>query len=184
MSLIAVAGPPGAGKSSVAASLARMLDPSVLVTGDQFFAFLGRGLVPPWLPGSEEQNTAVTRAAAAAAGVFADAGYETVFDGVLGPWFLPRFAQATGLASFDYVVLLPPEATCVERVATRSDHDFTDEDGTRHMHRQFVTAAVELDPRHLIDEPLGVDELAELILERRALGHLVHHVKPKPRTGR
>ena len=75
--------------------------------GDAFFGFLARGAVAPWLPGSHEQNEIVTRAAATTAGRFAAEGYDTVFDGMVGPWFLPTFAEATGLDRLDYVVLLP-----------------------------------------------------------------------------
>ena len=46
-------------------------------------------------------------AAAAAAGRYAAGGYRTIYDGVVGPWLLPRFAGATGLEHIDYVVLLP-----------------------------------------------------------------------------
>ena len=56
---------------------------------------------------SEDQNEVVTQAAAAAAGRYTGGGYETVYDGVVGPWFLPAFAAATGLDRLDYVVLMP-----------------------------------------------------------------------------
>jgi hypothetical protein len=39
----------------------------------------------------------VTRAAAAAAGRYAAGGYATVYDGVVGPWYLADFAAAAGL---------------------------------------------------------------------------------------
>ena len=47
--------------------------------------FLVRGAIEPWLPGSAAQNEVVTQAAATATGRFAAAGYETVYDGVVGP---------------------------------------------------------------------------------------------------
>jgi len=66
--LIVVAGPPGAGKSSVSAVLADMFVPSALVAGDSFFAFLRRGYIPPWQSAADQQNLVVTEAAAGAAG--------------------------------------------------------------------------------------------------------------------
>src|SRR5690606_19882527 len=99
---------------------------SVLVAGDDFFGFLARGAIPPWLPESDRQNEVVTQAAGAAAGRFVTGGFQTVYDGVVGPWFLPVFAAATGCDGLDYVILLPPVERCLERVASRVGHGFTD----------------------------------------------------------
>lgn len=51
----------------------------------------------PWLPEANDQNRVVIRASGAAAGQFARGGYEAVFDGVLGPWWLPTFFEASEL---------------------------------------------------------------------------------------
>src|ERR1700730_3526544 len=106
-SLLVVTGPPGAGKSSVARVLADAAYESVLIEGDAFFGFLASGAIEPWLPASNDQNTVVTKAAASAAGAFATGGYTAVYDGVVGPWFLPTFGAATGLDRLDYAILLP-----------------------------------------------------------------------------
>jgi cytidylate kinase len=137
--LLIVSGPPGAGKSAVAAALVERSDPSVLVEGDTFFQFLRRGAIAPWLVEANAQNTVVTLAAAAPTGRFATGGMVTVYDGLLGPWFLPEFARAPGLRSFDYAVLRPPLEVCLQRVSTRDGHGFTDLDATRHMYDQFDT---------------------------------------------
>ena len=47
--LLIVTGPPGAGKSTVAPPLAEHRTPSVLIEGDEFFGFLRRGRIEPWL---------------------------------------------------------------------------------------------------------------------------------------
>jgi len=172
-SLLVVTGPPGAGKTAVAQVLAGRFEPSVLVEGDRFFGFLARGAISPWLPESHAQNGVVTEAAALAAGRFASAGYTTVYDGVVGPWFLPTFAVITGLSCLDYVVLLPSVEQCVERVATRSGHGFTDEAATRKMHEEFAKAT--LDPRHvLIDPPDQSEDVADQIVAARASGMLAY----------
>lgn len=170
-SLLVVSGPPGAGKSTVAGLLADEAEPSVLVEGDRFFGFLSRGAIEPWLPAAEHQNTVVISAAAAAAGQFANAGFATVYDGLIGPWFVPTFGASTGLDAFDCVVLLPPVDSCVQRVLTRQDHGFRDEDATRKMHDQFVQAAV--DERHVLvvdQEPAA--EVAAMINVARVAGAL------------
>jgi hypothetical protein len=146
-----------------------MFEPSVLVAGDAFFAFLARGAIPPWLPESDAQNQVTIEAAAAAAGRFARGGFATVYDGIIGPWFLPTFGRVCGLESFDYVIVMPSVERCVERVQTRHDHGFSDEDATRKMHHEFANASI--DARHqLVDPPDGIDEVARLILDRRATG--------------
>ena len=164
--LLVVTGPPGAGKSTVARALVDTFEPSVLVEGDAFFAFLARGAIEPWLPASRSQNEIVVRAAAAATGRFASGGYATVYDGVLGPWFLPEFAAEAGARELHYVILLPPVERCVRQVANRSGHGFTDEAATRHMHREFAQA--EIDQRHVLTglastiEGVAADILARL----------------------
>jgi cytidylate kinase len=171
--LLIVTGPPGAGKSTVAQALAERFDPSVLVEGDAFYGFLRRGAIAPWLSEAHSQNTVVTRAAAAAAGRYAAGGLTTVYDGVVGPWFLADFTAATGLDRVDYVVLLPSVEHCLTRVTTRHGHGFTDEPATRHMHEQFATASIA--ERHLfIDPPDQAEAAAAWIMTALAAGDLAY----------
>ncbi|MFL5792310.1 MAG: AAA family ATPase, partial [Actinomycetota bacterium] len=58
--LLIITGPPGAGKSTVARSVADRFEPSALVEGDAFFGFVARGYIDPWLPESHAQNAVVT----------------------------------------------------------------------------------------------------------------------------
>jgi len=176
-SLLVITGPPGAGKSTVATIVADRFDKSALVHGDAFFGFLAKGASPPWLPESNEQNTVVTEASAKAAGRYADGGYLVVYDGIVGPWFLETFAEASGLASLEYVILLPPVEVCLERVSTRTDHGFTDEDATRKMHDEFAVSGV--DTQHvLVDPPSDPDATADLIVNELGRGTLTYHPPP------
>ena len=170
-SLLVITGPPGAGKSTVARLIADRLPSSVLVEGDAFFAFLASGAIEPWLPESHGQNHVVTAAAAAATATFVDGGYATVYDGVLGPWFLPHFIASSGLRSFDYALLLPPAEDCVRRVVDRVGHGFDDEAATRHMHEQFTAA--DLDDRHVFVNPTGdAEATAQAVLAASSAGEL------------
>ncbi len=145
---VVLTGPPGAGKSTVAALVAESFPVAALVPGDAFFAFWSRGFVEPWLPEADEQNTTVLRAAGASVGAYSRGDCQVVYDGVLGPWLLPTFLEASGLPAVSYVVLLPPVEVCLARVAGRSAHPFTDQDAARHMHGEFARALV--DERHVV----------------------------------
>ncbi len=168
--VILVTGPPGAGKSTVAASLAGLLDPSALVAGDDFFGFLRNGAISPWLKEAHGQNRAVVQAAAAASGQLA--GHcAVVFDGVVGPWFLPTYLTASGLKHVHYAVLLPPQAVCVQRVRSRRRHGFTDLGAAESMWREFHRA--QLDPRHLVTDPEAQpDEVARTLADRLSIGSI------------
>lgn len=171
-SLLVITGPPGAGKSAVAAIIGEGLDRSAVVTGDSFFGFLANGKREPWLPAAHEQNATVIKAAAAATARFVQGGYDTVYEGVVGPWFLPEFTNASDLESLDYVILMPPVDICLARIGRR-DHGFTEESATRHMHRDFAHA--EIDTRHIIDNATASPhETAELVLNARHSGALTY----------
>lgn len=161
--LIVVTGPPGAGKSTVAALLADEFDQSALVSGDEFFGFLRKGAVAPWLQRSHEQNTAVVEAGAAAAGRLAR-HCDVIYDGVVGPWFLPTFLDRSGRDHLYYALLLPPLEVCLHRVEARIGHGFTELGAAEHMWREFQKASI--DARHLLSEVAPASELARQIVQR------------------
>jgi cytidylate kinase len=169
--VVVVTGPPGSGKSTVAALVVEAFDVAALVPGDDFFAFWTRGFVEPWLPASAHQNEVIVEAAGAAVGAYARGGCAVVYEGVLGPWLLAPFAAATGLGALHYAVLLPPVDTCLERVAGRSGHGFADPAATRQMHAAFTGAGI--DARHVLADPaLPPAAVAAELLRRLRAGSL------------
>lgn len=168
--LILLTGPPGAGKSTIARELVARFDPSVVVSGDAFYGFIARGAILPWEPGATHQNETCTGAAGAACGYFAHGGYTVVFDGMVGPWFLPAFLAASGLPRLAYAMLMPPVDVCVHRVTSRIGHGFSDLAATRHMHAEFERAAP--DARHVIDDVGEPDRTVDEIIERLHAGAL------------
>lgn len=169
--LLVVSGPPGAGKSTIAAAVADRYDTSILIEGDVFYGFLRQGAIAPWLPEADAQNLVVTAAIGAATGRFAAGPATVVYDGVVGPWFLPTFLGHAGLVSCSYAVVLPPVEQCLAQVRTRVGHGFTDEAAARHMHDQFARSGI--DPRHLFaNPPGGLDRIAEAIVAAHTAGTL------------
>lgn len=173
--LLVITGPPGAGKSAASTNIAARFDRSVVVTGDSFFGFLASGKKDPWLAEAHEQNETVIRAAAAATARYVQGGNDTIYDGILGPWFLPSFLGAAGLESLNYVILLPPADICVERILRPRDHDFADETATRRTHRGFTQA--EIDQRHVIsDVTASPRDTADLVLSACQAGALTYNL--------
>jgi hypothetical protein len=171
--LLIITGPPGSGKSTVSRLVAERFERCALVDGDSFFGFVLRGYIDPWLPESHDQNIVVTEAAARATGRYPRGGYMTIYDGMVGPWFLPTFLEYADLERLHYGVLMPSLDRCLTRVLDREGHGFRDEPATRHMYAAFEKA--QIDDRHVVadtgDEPSVV---GREVVKRFERGQLVY----------
>jgi predicted kinase len=138
--LIVLTGPPGAGKTTVAALLAQRYIPSVHLYADDFWRFICSGAIPPYLPQAHQQNGVVITALARAAAAYITGGYHVIVDGVIGPWFIERFYVEADLAreQIHYLVLRPDEATTVHRAVHRGPDALTATEPVRAMYAQFA----------------------------------------------
>jgi len=135
--ILVVTGPPGSGKSTVAAAFVAQLDRAVVVDGDAFLQSIRRGWIPPWEPASQAQNETVITATARAADAYAAGNYAVVVEGIVGPWFLHRFTEAVR-ARVHYAVLRPSAEVALHRATSRGEPWLVDPDPIMQMYRAFA----------------------------------------------
>jgi cytidylate kinase len=119
--LLLLTGSPGTGKTTVAPLVADFHELSVCLDLDWFFAKLRRGALDPWRAEAHPQNRIVLHAVAEACSTFAADGYVCVAEGILFPFMLDLFAEAS--AHYDvamhYAVLQAPIDVVQQRVLDR-----------------------------------------------------------------
>jgi len=168
--ILLVAGPPGAGKSTVAQLVAQSFRRSVHIHTDDFYAWIARGYVEPWKAESLTQNLVIADAIAVAADRFATGGYDVAVDGVLGLWSLGPW-HALG-RPVSYALLLPDVAAARRRAAERGEHPLKDLDVVSQMHAAFV-AHLDGFEHHVIDSThLSPEDTAVEVRRRLDAGEL------------
>lgn len=169
--VVIVTGPPGSGKSTVAAALAAESKRGVHLESDWFYRWIRSGFVPPHLPQAHTQNTAVIDVVTDAAASYASAGFAVVWDGIVGPWFLDRIVArltARGVP-VRYLVVRSERETSLARVKERDVT--TDVSGAEVMWDQFAELG-EFEP-HVVSGDGAVADVAARCRSALAGGGLV-----------
>lgn len=125
--IVIVSGACGTGKTTIARLLAKnsTYDYAVHIHTDDFYQYIRKGYISPWLDGSGDQNETVIDAVVASTKSFSEGGYEVYVDGVIGPWFLEQWIKLAE-EGFDirYIVLRPDEETTISRAFERTQRDY------------------------------------------------------------
>jgi len=134
--ILILTGSPGAGKTTTARSLvAASAAPAVHLHSDDFWHFIQKGAIPPYLPESRKQNKVVIGILAKASEGYAKGGYFVVVDGIVGPWFIRPFMRLK--QPIHYIVLRPDLDAAIERCRLRGGDALADPEVIDSLHKQF-----------------------------------------------
>lgn len=124
--ILIITGSPGTGKSTISSMVAKesTLQKSVHMHTDDFYHYLCKGAIAPYLPESNDQNLIVIEAFLEAAKRYARGQYDVIVDGIVGPWFLqPWMNAAQDGYEVHYIILRASKEETIRRAVGRAKLD-------------------------------------------------------------
>lgn len=157
--ILMVAGPPGAGKSTVSRKVAESHDgPVMRIEGDAFWHFF----VKPKDGEPRENFRLMLRAMTAACLPFARADYLVVLDFSIPPRFLAAARTIVKDLDLHYVMLRPSLAVCEARAGAREVGKIEDYSGFREFYTRFET---EVEAHIIQDDEADTDAIVQRVRE-------------------
>ena len=134
--ILILTGPPGAGKSTTARSLvAASSGSAVPLHSDEFWHFIRKGAILPYLPEAHKQNEVVMVVLPQAAEGYAKGDCFVVVDGIVGPWLIQPFKKLR--QPVHCIVLRPALDAAIERCRLRDGDTLSDPEPISALHKQF-----------------------------------------------
>lgn len=124
--IVVITGSPGTGKTTISALMAKEsnMEKSVHMHTDDFYHYLSKGAIPPYLPESGAQNLIVIEAFLEAAKRYARGGYDVIVDGIIGSWFLDPWLDVVREGyEIHYIILRAAKEETMKRAIGRSKLD-------------------------------------------------------------
>lgn len=167
--IVVITGTPGTGKTTTASILAResSLIKSVHMHTDDFYHYLSKGAIPPYLPESQEQNLIVIEAFLEAAKRYVRGGYDVIVDGIIGPWFLdPWVKTVQDNYEIHYIILRAGKEETIKRAIRREKLDReTNMELVEIMWEQFHDLDY-YEPNVIDTTDLSIEETVSIIKEK------------------
>ena len=161
--LYVITGPAGVGKSTISLKVAKMLEKSALIEGDDIYGQVVGGSVSPWKEGNHLEL--FWRISINTIREYLKAGYDVVFNYIISPQNLEKIKEAFGDEKIKFVVLLADEETILQRDKLRPEDCQMGERCVVLLHHfeEYI-----YDERFIVDTgKIGADEVIDMVIDKQ-----------------